>query len=153
MLIKEISYGSKNYQQTIKLRDKVMKVPLNRSIYDEELFKEKEAYILGAFANEQLLGTAVLSQIEREDLLKLDYLCVDTDIQNKHVGTKLLQTIEEYTLSIGKNSIVLEARMTAVPFYKKQNYIPFGETFTKVNAPVEHILMNKQLIGEAGNPF
>lgn len=149
MLIKEIQYDSKEYQQTLELRNKVMRLPLGRSIYNEDLSNEKDAYILGAFDNEQLLGVVVLSQTEHGDVLKVDYLCVDTNLQNRHIGTKLLYATEEYALASEKNVIMLEARTSAILFYKKLNYVPSGETFIKVNAPVEHILMSKQLLKEA----
>ncbi|AYW47036.1 hypothetical protein C7K38_00800 [Tetragenococcus osmophilus] len=148
MIIKKVPYNSKEYQQTLELRDKVMKLPLSRSIYDEDLLNERDAYILGAFDDKRLLGVGVLSQTENTNTLKVDYLCVDTDIQTKHVGTTLLHKFEEYALSIGKNVIMLEARVTAEPFYTKLNYVPSGEKFIKPNAPVEHIIMRKQLMQE-----
>ncbi|AYW45487.1 GNAT family N-acetyltransferase [Tetragenococcus koreensis] len=149
MIIKEIQYGTQEYQQTLDLRDKVMRLPLGLSIYDEDLYKEKDTYLLGAFDDEQLLGVGVVTQTENIDTLKVDYLCVDTVIQNKHIGTKLLQAIEEYALLIGKNSIVLEARITAEPFYRRLSYSSSGEKFTKAHVPIEHILMNKQLIKQS----
>ncbi len=87
-----------------------------------------------------------MSQTEDENSLKLDCLCVAKEIQNKHIGRKLLYVIEEYTLSLGKNSIVLEARVTAEPFYRKFNYTSLGQKFMKTYVPVEHILMEKQLV-------
>jgi len=42
LLIKEIKYGSKEYQQVLELRNKVMRLPLGLNIYDEDLSEEKD---------------------------------------------------------------------------------------------------------------
>lgn len=42
-ILKTIEYGSQQYAATLKLRDKVMRKPLRKNIYDEDFSWEKDA--------------------------------------------------------------------------------------------------------------
>ena len=46
VLLKQLAYGSPDYQETIALRNTIMREPLGLSIYDEDLTNEKEAIII-----------------------------------------------------------------------------------------------------------
>ena len=83
-VLKTIEYGSQQYVATLKLRDKVMRKPLGKSIYDEDFSWEKDAEIVGAFDGEQLLGVGVMTNKDKN--FKLEYLCVDSEIQSKGIG-------------------------------------------------------------------
>ena len=47
--IKFIQYWTKDYQDTLKLRNKVMRIPLGLDIYKEDLSFEKKSIIIGFF--------------------------------------------------------------------------------------------------------
>ncbi|WP_062325209.1 GNAT family N-acetyltransferase [Holzapfeliella floricola] len=93
MQLKTIDYGSDRYQETLDLRNRVMKQPLNLDIRDEDLSGEESGYVVGAFNGEQLLGMGSLSYVN-EKRAKVDYLCVDTEIQASGVGSNLLMAME-----------------------------------------------------------
>ena len=96
MEIKEIAYGSPAYQESLALRNRVMRLPLGLSIYDEDFSKERKAYILGAFVASRLIGVGVLSSSPEPETVSVDYLCVDPATQTSGVGRQLLSALEVY---------------------------------------------------------
>ena len=47
--IKTIEYGTKEYNVTLALRNKVMRIPLGLDIYKEDFSCEKDSIIIGMF--------------------------------------------------------------------------------------------------------
>ncbi len=144
MKIKKIVYGTPAYQETLLLRDRVMRKPLGLDIFQEDFSKEAESVIMGAYAEEDatLLGTVVMSQ-QAGGFRAVDYLCVDTRLQSRGVGRRLLAAMEELAHSEGAAGIWLEARVSARGFYEKLGYRAFGEVYEMPHAPVPHIKMDK----------
>ena len=71
--IKFIQYGTKDYQDTLKLRNKVMRIPLGLDIYKEDLSFEKKSIIIAFFDNGHLLRVGVMSN--KSSVYKIEYLC------------------------------------------------------------------------------
>lgn len=145
MDIQKIEYDSEKYQQTLNLRNKVMRIPLGLTIEEEDFSHEAEQYILGAFDDEFLLGVGVLNQKLDESKMKVEYLCVDSKRQSAGVGKQLLKHLELYAKKKQAKRIELEARVSAQSFYEKMGYVAYGETYLMAIAPVEHIRMEKIL--------
>ena len=59
--VENIEYGSMNYKKTLDLRNKVMRIPLGLNIYDEDFSFEKNAIIVGAYEEEELIGVGTMS--------------------------------------------------------------------------------------------
>lgn len=143
MRIREIEYGSSAYAETLDLRNRVMRIPLGLSIYDEDLSCEEGMYIACAFAQERMLGVGVLSLEPGHTMVK--YLCVDTAVQKTGIGGALLDHLEEKARAAGAAEVSMDARVSAQPFYEKHGYVPEGEIYLMDCAPVEHIYMVKKL--------
>ncbi|WP_302373526.1 GNAT family N-acetyltransferase [Enterococcus asini] len=141
-----IQYGSAAYQQTLALRNRVMRKPLGLSIATEDFSHEAGAFILGAFEKEDLLGVAVLSLDTIKQVAMLEYLCVDNEKQSQGVGQALLEKMEAYGAEQGMEKMTLEARVSAQAFYEKNGYQIVGESYLLEVAPVPHILMTKSLV-------
>ena len=94
--VENIEYGSMNYKKTLDLRNKVMRIPLGHNIYDEDFSFEKNAIIVGAYEEEELIGVGTMSY--SDNTYKLEYLCVDTDIQSHGAGGKMLEWLEKNAL-------------------------------------------------------
>ena len=58
--IKEILYGTEEYDKTLALRNKVMRIPLGLNIYEEDFAFEQDALMVGMFEGENLLGVGVM---------------------------------------------------------------------------------------------
>lgn len=140
----EVKYGSKQYEQTVLLRDKVMRQPLGLSMKNEDLSSEQQATILAVFDSDSILGTGIYF-FEGESTIKVNFVCVDTALQKNGVGRIIIKEIEKRALRKGIKKIYLEARLTALNFYKKLGFIESGEIYLMKTAPIEHIYMEKIL--------
>lgn len=141
--IKNIEYGTKEYKDTLELRNKVMRIPLGLDIFQEDFSVEKESVIIGIFEGEQLLGVGVMSN--EGTVYKIEYLCVDSDIQSSGIGGKLLRHLEKIAMERGGEKICMDARVSAEPFYLRHGYKAIGDVFLLDYAPVQHIVMEKFL--------
>ncbi len=142
--VEEIEFGSKRYEQTLLLRDKIMRKPLGLSINNDDLSYEQQAIVLAVFDTETILGTGVLV-FEDEATAKVRFLCVDSNLQKGGIGRAILENMEERSLQHGIKKVHLESRVTAKDFYKKLGYHEYGDTYLMKQAPVEHIRMQKIL--------
>ena len=93
MALKIIDYGSPEYMQMIKLRDTVLRKPLGLSLSPEELEKEKENMLIGAFEEETMLGCCMLVE-EHPDVVRLRQMAVLKDLQGKGIGRALMNFAE-----------------------------------------------------------
>lgn len=141
--IKEIAYAAEEYAKTLELRNKVMRIPLGLSIYDEDFSSEQEALMVGMFEGENLLGVGVMSNNGPE--YKLEYLCIDSEIQSCGIGANLLERLEAMAKEQGAEKILMDARVSAQKFYARHGYEAVGDIFLLEYAPVEHIVMEKKL--------
>lgn len=140
--IRDITYGTKEYLETLELRNKVMRIPLGLDIHREDFSCERQSAIIGAFDGEQLLGVGVMSHRE---VHKVEYLCVDFDLQGSGVGGALLDRMEAMAAEQGSEKMYLDARTSAQDFYAHRGYETVGEVFVMECAPVPHIAMEKAL--------
>ena len=145
--IKYILYGTKEYEESLKLRDIILRKPWNRSIDEDDLSLEEKNVdlVIGAFIKNILKGVIILHFID-EKICQIKYLAVYEDSQKIGIGKKLVREAEEYSLNNNFTKIFLESRKTAVNFYKNLNYNIIGDYFMPEFVPVIHIPMAKYLI-------
>ena len=148
-VVKYIRYGSEEYAKTLELRNEVMRKPLGRNIYDEDFSCEANQIIIGAFETNSyfsnlLIGCGVISD-QGQNTWLVEYLCIDTVLQRKGVGTALMQCLEKIAMDRGATRMVLDARKSAIDFYLRLGYMPKGEIFEKAIAPGGHLFMEKEL--------
>lgn len=114
--IKEILYGTEEYAKTLALRNKVMRIPLGLNIYEEDFSSEQDALMVGMFESENLLGVGVMSNHGPD--YKLEYLCIDSEIQSCGIGASLLEHLEERAKEQGAEKISMDARVSAKKFMR-----------------------------------
>jgi hypothetical protein len=137
-----IHYGSKEYQQEVELRSKVLREPLGRRLTDEELVQGQDDIHIGAFSNEALVGCLLLKPLSR-DCIKMRQVAVSPSQQGQGVGKRLVDFAETMARQQGFNEIILNARQTAVPFYESLGYKTEGDVFEEVTLP--HFKMKKRI--------
>ena len=142
MALKLIDYGSPEYQQMIKLRDIVLRKPLGLSFTPEDLEKEKENMLIGAFEDEQMLGCCMLVE-EEPDIVRLRQMAVLNDLQGKGIGRALMNFAENLARDRGYKIIRMHARSNAIGFYEKVGYKIKGDQFIEITIP--HYVMEKDL--------
>ena len=142
MGLKQIDHGSKVYQQMVALRYEIMRKPLGLSFSAEELAKEKNDLLIGAFDEEEMTGCCILTDISNGNV-KLRQMAVLKNMQGKVVGQTIIQFAENIARDKGYQTLTMHARDTAIGFYEKYGYKVEGEGFMEVNIP--HHIMQKKL--------
>lgn len=143
LVLKDIEFGSEEYEMTRDLRNRIMRAPIGLSIYDQDYTFEVNSRIVGAFDGDTMLGCSIVGKMN--GLYCLDFLCVDGRLQKTGIGTVLLKDVEKWVKEVGGKEIILEARLTAQKFYEKHGYEPYGEIYLMEKSPVDHIMMRKNL--------
>ncbi|HEX5285206.1 MAG TPA: GNAT family N-acetyltransferase [Bryocella sp.] len=103
---------------------------LDDSLLREELAAKPDGALLvyREEADGPLLGTAWLNP-EEEGVWSLGLLTIRPELQNQHLGRRLLAAVEEYARSRGANRIrigVLHVRDTLIAWYERRGYRPTG---------------------------
>lgn len=142
MALKLIDHGSKEYQQMLNLRNDILRKPLGLTFTPEELEKEKDEILIGAFEEEKMLGCCMLIRSDK-DTVRLRQMAVLNNLQGKGIGRALMQFAENIARDRGYRKIVMHARKSATGFYEKLGYQVAGNEFEEVTLP--HFIMEKDL--------
>jgi N-acetylglutamate synthase-like GNAT family acetyltransferase len=142
MALKQIDHGSKEYQQMISLRMEILRKPLGLNFTEEELAKEKEDILIGAFDEEKILACCLLTKVDNATI-KLRQMAVHNNVQGKGIGASMMSFAETVARDKGFKKLMMHARNTAIGFYEKFDFKVRGSEFIEVNVP--HHVMEKRL--------
>lgn len=142
MALKQIDHGSKEYDQMIYLRQEVLRRPLGLTFAPEELDREKEDILIGAFDDDELLACCLLTRIDKSSL-RLRQMAVQNNLQGKGIGASMMNFAELLARDKGYRKLTMHARKTALGFYEKLGYRIVGDEFEEVTLP--HYVMEKHL--------
>lgn len=140
--IQKINSEHPYFSQVFALREKVLRIPLGLSLYNEDTSGDAEDDVFIAIENEKVIG-CLMSKNKGRNLIKLRQMAVDEKWQGKGIGKLLMQTAEAFAIENGIQKIELHARENAIGFYERLGYSGYGETFTEVRIP--HLAMEKLL--------
>ena len=143
MALKLIDYGSPEYQQMVQLRHDILRKPLGLTFQEDELDKEINDILIGAFEDDKMLGCCMLIETE-PGTVRLRQMAVLNNLQGKGVGRALMQFAENIARDRGFKRITMHARKSTTGFYEKLGYIISGGEFEEVTLP--HVVMEKRLI-------
>ncbi len=142
MPIKQIDHGTKEYKQMIDLRHELLRKPLHLTFEKDELDKEKNDILIGAFEEEKMLGCCLLTRVNK-DCVRLRQMAVQNNLQGKGIGAALLNFAENVARDTGYKNVTMHARLTAIGFYKKSGYSITSDEFFELSIP--HFIMEKRL--------
>ncbi len=142
MALKILDHGSHEYRQMIKLRDEILRKPLGLSYSSEELEKEKDNMLIGAFEDDDMLGCCMLVE-ENPETVRLRQMAVLNDLQGKGIGRALMNFAENLARDRGYKVMSMHARKNAIGFYEKMGYKVTSNEFTEITIP--HYVMEKKL--------
>ncbi|ANF96951.1 GNAT family N-acetyltransferase [Paenibacillus bovis] len=131
------------YQQSLELRDRVLRQPLGMSLWNENLEGEAYATHIIALYDNKVVGVLLLKPIDSRTL-QMKQVAVDPALRGQNIGRKLVHYAEHTAREEGYCDIMLHARQVAIPFYEKLAYQITGEPFTEIGIP--HRIMVKSLI-------
>ena len=143
MALKIIDHGSREYQQMVQLRNDILRKPLKLTLTPEELAREKDEILIGAFEEERMLGCCMLIIVD-PSTVRLRQMAVLNNLQGKGIGRALMQFAENIARDRGFKKIIMHARKSAAGFYEKLGYQVCSEEFEEVTLP--HYEMEKKLV-------
>jgi predicted GNAT family N-acyltransferase len=143
MALKFIDHGSPEYKAMVDLRMEILRKPLGLSFTEEELAREKDDILLGAFEDDELVACCMLTKISG-DTCKLRQMAVSQKMQRNGIGAALMHFAENVARDAGYRSMIMNARKTAQGFYEKLGYKADGKEFIEVTIP--HFEMRKNII-------
>lgn len=132
--IRIIDHGSAEYDQTVALRDEILRRPLGLTFSPESLAAEVSDVHIACYRDGRLAGCLILSPVG-DGSLKMRQVAVDAEAQGSGIGRALVEYSEEYARRRGFGEITMHARDTAVQFYLKLGYEQVGEPFVEVSIP------------------
>jgi GNAT superfamily N-acetyltransferase len=142
MALKLIDYGSPEYEQMLRLRYDLLRKPLGLSFDPQELEKEKDDVLMGAFEDDRMLGCCLLTETD-PTTLRLRQMAVPNNLQGKGIGRALMIFAENIARDMGYETLMMHARITAIGFYEKMGYVKKDGQFIEVTIP--HVIMEKKL--------
>jgi ribosomal protein S18 acetylase RimI-like enzyme len=104
---------------------------------------ESGAIHLMAWAGETLVGVGRL-HFSGPAEAQVRYMAVEAEYAGRGVGSTILDTLEERARQSGARRIVLNARETAVAFYRKHGYTLVDKSGTLFGS-IEHWSMSKEI--------
>jgi GNAT superfamily N-acetyltransferase len=142
LIIHLIPHGSAEYEETVALRDDVLRRPLGLRFTPEQLGAEHGDYHVACYDDGRLVGCLILTPLEKGEL-KMRQVAVAEDWQGKGIGRAMVEFSERFARTHGFNEITMHARESAVPFYEKLDYERVGKRFEEVTIP--HWKMRKRM--------
>lgn len=142
MPIKQIDHGTKEYKQMVDLRNEILRKPLGLAFHTNELDREKEDILIGAFEEDKMLGCCLLTKIDNKSV-RLRQMAVQNNLQGKGIGATMMNFAENVARDAGYKNMIMHARKTAIGFYEKLGYKLSGKEFEEITIP--HFIMEKKL--------
>lgn len=143
MEFKLIEYDSDEYRAMVDLRYEILRKPINSVPTADEMAKDKEYILLGAFHPNggDIVGCCFLTHLT-EATVQLRQMAIAEHWQNKGLGAELIDYAESEARKHNYKYMYLHARKVAIGFYKKQGYTIEGDEFVEVGIPHFEMLKN-----------
>jgi GNAT superfamily N-acetyltransferase len=123
----DISIEQIRPELTWRLRQQVL-YP-QQQLNEMEMEEDNDGYHFGVFRENKLV--AVVSLFAKGEGFQFRKFAVDPSLQNMGIGSALLQYITDFAVNEGAVRLWCNARLTAVAFYLKHNFLQTGEYFSK----------------------
>ena len=127
-----------------RLRWEILRAPWNQPPGSErDLLEEHSTHIMAINSLQELLGVGRL-HFNSISEAQIRYMAVAMDHQRGGIGTLILETLENRAAQVGAAGITLDARETALGFYRKRGYQPAGPGHMLFRQ-IAHVRMRKTL--------
>lgn len=141
--ILKINYGTKEYLDTLDLRNEVFRKPWGLDIKDDNLEEDKDMEMYGLYLeNNKLIGTVFLLHKDQETA-QIKTLALLENFRGIGLGKYLMDFIENEAKEKGYQKSILMGRVSAKEFYNKLGYKAISKAFDYKTIP--HLYMEKKL--------
>lgn len=141
-VVAEFDFGTPEYEEFCRLRQRHLREPLGLDLYDEDLDAERAQRHFGVFDGDQLVAAATLAHGSHGEA-QLRQMIVRPQCRRHGLGRRIVEHIERVADSQGASLLFLNARLEAVEFYLGCGYRRVGNQF--IHATLPHVRMEKPL--------
>jgi predicted GNAT family N-acyltransferase len=139
----EIVFASEQYQQSLVLRQDILRAPLGLVLSEHDLHGENRQRHFGLVTPEsQLIACVVIKPVDTMTV-RLRQMAVMMDFQGQGLGRGLVISVERQLKHDNIKHIELHARVVAQEFYAALGYHLTGEPFMEIGIP--HVAMYKDI--------
>jgi predicted GNAT family N-acyltransferase len=132
------------YQHYYELRWKILRAPWGKQPGSEQDELEKTStHLMAVDDDNSILGVGRLHFNSIQEA-QIRYMAVAGAHQRTGIGTLLLNALELKAAALGATRISIDARETALRFYRKHGYGPVGPGQVLYNA-IAHVKMTKNI--------
>lgn len=137
-----------DWERYYELRWRVLRAPWDQPRGSEKDDREQESFHVGLwdFAGEPVAAGRI--QLNSPIEAQVRFMAVDPTWSRKGLGSKILAELEAHARSRGAQTMILNARDQAVPFYKRHGYVTSGKAHALFGGAVAHVRMTKLLLGD-----
>ncbi|GAP03424.1 acetyltransferase [Fructobacillus pseudoficulneus] len=125
------------YDQSIKLRNAILRQPYNKPITTDEIFIEQNNQFYGITIDYLLIATFSCYQIDATTV-RLVSFAVDEQYQHHGIGSSLLNFAIDDFKNQGYHCMSLSARTSAHEFYLKQGFKDTGKLVVNNDLGIVH---------------
>ena len=137
-----IEYGSKEYFDTVSLRNEVFRKPYGLDIKDDDLSEDRRMHMYGVYIDNRLIGTVFLDEKDK-NTAQIKAVALLDEFRGIGLGDYLMQFIENVAKEKGYRKTFLTGRVYALNFYERLGYQAVGQPYDYKTIP--HIAMEKTL--------
>jgi GNAT superfamily N-acetyltransferase len=149
MTFSQIEVGTPAYAEALRLREEILRKPLNLALTRADLALETGCFHLAGFDGSQLVAVLLLQPLDAATV-KMRQVAVRAELQKTGLGSQLIAFAEELARQRGYATIIAHARGTAVAFYLRLGYTAADTEFLEQTIP--HRLVKKMLPAKGGDP-
>jgi predicted GNAT family N-acyltransferase len=136
--------NKEEWDSYLLFRWEILRKPLGMSKDSLADSIEDESFHLMGIDEEKNVIASGRVHFNSENEAQIRYMAVDKNFKRKGVGTEIVKELENYALSKGIVSIILNARENAISFYLSLGYQEVGPYQSDTGIP--HKTMKKRLI-------
>lgn len=137
-----IQTNSEFYSGVLSLREKILRHPIGLILSKEDIAEDAQQFILITHQHQVVIGCLMAKPLN-DQTVKFRQMAVDPSFQKTGIGSDLIKFAERICMERNYRFIELNARVEAIPFYLKNNYLLQGDEFLEVGIP--HKKMYKSL--------
>lgn len=132
----------KEFEEYYELRWQVLRKPWGKPRGSEkDDIEDKSIHIM--IKNDNILGVGRL-HFNSDKEAQIRYMAVDAGYRKQGIGTMILKKLEEIARKKGAKYVILNARESAIEFYKKNGYHIIEKSYILFNS-IQHFKMVKEL--------
>jgi GNAT superfamily N-acetyltransferase len=135
--------NEKEMKEYLALRYRVLREPWGQPPGSENDPTDKDATHAAMFDGDTIVAIARL-EAKDEQVGQIRYMAVHPDHQNKNLGGKVLEYLEDKAREMGLKKVILNAREKALNFYKRNDYSIVEKSYLLFDS-IQHYLMEKTL--------